>query len=64
MYWVVVDQTEWNSEPEPLFSFCFQDVHVHLPDWTGGSHAVRHVPGSGLQDGMEFNNLKTNQDLE
>lgn len=41
-----------------LLFFCFQDVSVHLPDWPGGSHSVRNVPGSGLKDGQPFNNFQ------
>lgn len=29
-----------------------QDVHVHLPGWTGGPDAVWNLPGSGVTDGM------------
>lgn len=32
---------------------CFlQNVHVHLPNWTGGSDALWDVPGPGDKDGM------------
>lgn len=29
-----------------------QDVHVHLPGWTGGPDAVWDVPGPRDEDGM------------
>lgn len=32
--------------------FLMQDVHVHLPGWTGGPDAVWNLPGSGVTDGM------------
>lgn len=31
--------------------FFIQDVHVHLPGWTGGPDAVWNLPGSGVTDG-------------
>lgn len=37
-----------------LYSLIYflQDVHVHLPGWTGGPDALWHVPSSGVKDGM------------
>ena len=32
--------------------FSLQNVHVHLPDWTGGPDALWHIPGPGVEDGM------------
>lgn len=34
--------------------FLIQDVHVHLPGWTGGPDAVWNLPGSGVTDGTIF----------
>lgn len=31
--------------------FLMQDVHVHLPGWTGGPDALWNLPGSGVTDG-------------
>lgn len=29
-----------------------QNIHVHLPGWTGGPDALWNVPGPGDKDGM------------
>ncbi len=37
---------------EIILGFFLQNVHVHLPGWTGGPDALRDVPGPGDEDGM------------
>lgn len=37
--------------------FFLQNVHVHLPGWTGGPDALWDVPGPGDEDGMCFYQL-------